>query len=173
MPILRRLKEQLEAHRLPYEILTHRPAYTAQEVAQAQHVPGRELAKVVIARAGAQFVMAVLPAVRRLDLGKLEAMVGTSNVRVAHEHEFAPLFPECEPGAMPPFGNLFGLPLYVDRSLADDEFIVFQAGTHTETVRMRYADFAQLARPRVGDLTLMREEMATGAHYRPEASWVI
>jgi len=158
MPILTKLKEFLDEHAVRYETLTHAPAFTAQEVAAAQHVPGRELAKVVIARAGERFVMAVLPAFRKLDLAKLGASLPEKAVGLATEEEFARLFPQCEPGAMPPFGNLFGLPVYVDASLACDETIVFQAGTHTETVRLRYADFTRLVGPTVGDFTLMREE---------------
>ncbi len=160
MPILTTLKQYLDTEAVPYEVLTHAPAYTAQEVAAAQHVAGRELAKVVIARADGAFVMAVLPAPRRLDLQKLGAALGARDVRLATEPEFAALFPQCDPGAMPPFGNLYGLPVVVDASLAADETVVFQAGTHTETVRMRYDDFVSLVRPRVRDLTLVRDEAA-------------
>lgn len=160
MPILAKLKQYLDTEAVPYEVLTHAPAYTAQEVAAAQHVAGRELAKVVIARTGGAFVMAVLPAPRRLDLLKLGAALGGRDARLATEAEFAQLFPQCDAGAMPPFGNLFGLPVFVDTSLAADETIVFQAGTHTDTVRLRYDDFAALVQPQVRDLTLVREEAA-------------
>jgi len=158
MPILTKLREFLDKQAVHYETLTHAPAFTAQEVAAAQHVPGRELAKVVIAKAGERFVMAVLPALNKLDLAKLGAALPEKTAQLASEEEFARLFPQCEPGAMPPFGNLFGLPVYVDTSLSRDETIVFQAGTHTETVRLRYAEFARLVAPTVGDFTLRREE---------------
>jgi Ala-tRNA(Pro) deacylase len=158
MPILGKLRAHLDEHRVRYETLAHRPAYTAQEVAEAQHVPGRELAKVVIAKAGDRFVMVVLPSPCRLDLAKLGAVLPEREARLASEDEFARLFPRCEAGAMPPFGNLFGLPVYVDGSLARDERVVFQAGTHKDTVRMRYDDFARLVRPTLGDFTLVREE---------------
>jgi len=159
MPILAKLKAFLDANKTPYEALTHRPAYTAQEVAAAQHVPGRELAKVVVAKAGGRFLMVVLPAPRKVDLGKLAQALPEKAASLATEEEFARLFPECDPGAMPPFGNLFGLPVYVDRSLERDERIVFQAGSHTETVRMKYADFARLVQPTTGDFGLTREEV--------------
>lgn len=158
MPILTALKRHLDSHRVPFEAMTHRLAYTAQEVAAAQHVPGRDFAKVVVVKAGDRFVMVVLPALRRLDLLKLAAAVPERTARLATEPEFATLFPQCEPGAMPPFGNLFGIDVYVDESLTREELIVFQAGTHTDSVRMRYSDFAALVRPMVGDFTLLRDD---------------
>jgi len=136
MPVLAKLKAYLDENRVPYEVLSHRSACTAQEVAAAQHVPGREMAKVVMAKTGDGFVMAVLPATRRLDVEKLAARVPEGRARLATEDEFFGLFPQCERGAMPPFGNLFGLPVYVDESLALDEHIVFPAGSCTETVRL-------------------------------------
>jgi Ala-tRNA(Pro) deacylase len=159
MPIVEPLRRYLEANHVRYEALAHPPAYTAQEIAALQHVKGRDFAKVVVAATPAGPVMVVLPATRRLDLLKLAAALRCDQpLRLAHEDEFAPVFAPCEPGAMPPFGDLFGLPVYVDRSLTADETIVFQAGTHSDTVRMRYADFARLARPVVGDFTLLRAE---------------
>jgi len=159
MPILAKLKAFLDADKTPYEILAHRPAFTAQEVAAAQHVPPQELAKVVIVRTRDRFVMAVLPAPRRVDLHRLAEVLPEGRVRLATEQEFVQLFPHCEVGAMPPFGNLFGLPVYVDRSLEDDEEIVFPAGTHTETVRMKYADFVHLVQPVIGNFSLLREDV--------------
>jgi Ala-tRNA(Pro) deacylase len=135
-----------------YEALTHRQAFTAQETAQAQHVHGREMAKVVIVRSGQDFAMVVLPAPSRVDLERAGAALGKPDLALATEGEFASLFPGCEPGAMPPFGNLYGLPVWVDRQLTRNEHIVFNAGTHTQTVRMRYADFAQLVQPKVAAL---------------------
>jgi Ala-tRNA(Pro) deacylase len=155
MPILAQLKEYLDANGVPYTVLSHTPAFTAETVAAAQHVPGQQLAKVVMVKAGTGFAMAVLPATHRLDLHKLPER----GAQLATEAEFEHLFPHCEPGAMPPFGNLFGLPVHVDQSLARDDEIVFQAGTHTQTVRMKYADFARLVRPTVDDYTLMHEDV--------------
>jgi Ala-tRNA(Pro) deacylase len=150
MPILKKLQQFLEGEKVPYEVLTHRQAFTAQEVAQAQHVPGVELAKVVILRSGGAFLMTVLPAPYHVDLDKAKAVLGKSDLVMATEAEFQGLFPQCEPGAMPPFGNLYGLPVYVDQTLTRDDDIVFNAGTHTQTVKMKYADFARLVQPKLG-----------------------
>jgi Ala-tRNA(Pro) deacylase len=149
MPILTKLREFLDGQKVKYEVLTHRQAFTAQEVAAAQHVPGKELAKVVILRSGTNFMMAVLPAPYRVDIAHASAALGKRDVALASEQEFKDLFPQCEPGAMPPFGNLFNLPVYVDETLTRDEEIVFNAGTHTQTVKMKYADFAHLVKPKV------------------------
>jgi Ala-tRNA(Pro) deacylase len=149
MPILTKLREFLDSHDVKYEVRSHRQAFTAQEVAAAQHVPGRELAKVVILRSGAEFLMAVLPAPYRVDLDRARITVGKPELSLATEEQFKDLFPQCEAGAMPPFGNLYRLPVYVDQSLTKDEDIVFNAGTHTQTVTMKYADFARLVQPTV------------------------
>ena len=149
MPILTKLREFLDRNKVIYEVASHRQAFTAQEVAQAQHTPGRELAKVVMLRSGAEFIMAVLPAPYRIDLGLAKTALGKADLQLASEQEFAGLFPKCEAGAMPPFGNLYNLSVYVDRSLTRDEEIVFNAGTHTQTVKMKYADFARLVQPKV------------------------
>lgn len=159
MPILRKLRSFLNDAGVRYEVLTHPRAYTSEGVAAAQHVPGRELAKVVIVKSGGGFAMAVLPATSRLDLHKLGELAGDPHVVLATEDDFAGLFPGCEVGAMPPFGNLYELPVYADRRLAEDERIVFEAGTHTETVRLAWDDFERLVRPTLGDLTLMREDV--------------
>ena len=160
MPILEKLRTYLDENRVRYEVLAHPRAYTAQEIAAAQHVKGRDFAKVVIAEAATGPLMVVLPATRRLDVLKLRAALAAhGEPRLAHEDEFAHLFVPCETGAMPPFGNLFGIPVYVDQSLAAEEAIVFQAGTHADTVRMRYDEFVKLVKPVVGDFTLMREEI--------------
>jgi len=149
MPIHTKLREFLDASGVAYEVRSHLQAFTAQEVAAAQHVPGREMAKVVIVRAGREFLMAVLPAPQRVDLGQLGAAAGKPDLHLATEAEFAGLFPACEAGAMPPFGNLYGLPVWVDQALSRDKDISFNAGTHEQTVRMAYADFARLVQPRV------------------------
>ncbi len=151
MPILQKLREFLDENKVTYKVLEHRPAFTAQEVAAAQHVPGKQLAKVVMLRSGPDFLMVVVPAPCRVDLERAKGATGKDLV-LATEQEFAGLFPQCEPGAMPPFGNLYNLPVWVDRALTEDEEIVFNAGTHTQTVRMKYADFARLVQPKVASL---------------------
>ena len=148
-----RLERYLREQGVAYELRHHPLAYTAQEVAASEHVPGRELAKTVIAKgADDRLVMVVLPATRTVHLGRLAAALGTEQARLAEERDFATAFPDCETGAMPPFGNLYGVPVYADRSLAADEHIVFRAGTHTDTLRVAYADFAKLVNPTVVDI---------------------
>ena len=155
MPILTKLREFLDQNGVHYEVASHRQAFTAQEVAAAQHVPGKEVAKVVMLRSGTQFLMAVLPAPYRVDLDRARAATGKADVTLATEPEFKGLFPQCEPGAEPPFGNLYGLPVYVDQTLTRDEEIVFNAGTHTQTIKMKYADFKRLVQPTVGSFAAM------------------
>jgi Ala-tRNA(Pro) deacylase len=150
--MIAKLKEFLDTSGVQYQPITHRIAFTAQEVAAAEHVPGREHAKVAIVKVPSGFFMAVLPAPKKVDLVKFAAAVQQKEARLASEDEFERMFPQCETGAMPPFGNLFGLPLIVDRTLEDDTNIAFQAGTHTESIRMKYLDFKRLARPQVADI---------------------
>lgn len=149
-----RLREYLDREKIPYQREVHRTAYTAQEVAAEEHIPGKIVAKAVVLKVDDHFGMAVLPATARTDLARLKATLGAKEVRLASELAFAGLFPDCEVGAMPPFGNLYGVPVYVDTSLAKDEEIVFNAGTHEETIRMKYADFERLALPKVFDFAL-------------------
>jgi Ala-tRNA(Pro) deacylase len=152
MPILTKLKEFLDANRVPYEVRSHRTAYTAQEVAEEEHIPGREMAKVVMVRDGHDYLMAVLPAPYHVGLERLRRAAGRPSLRLATEAEFAGLFPECAPGAMPPFGNLYGIPVWVDEELARDDEIAFNAGNHEQTVHLKYADFARLVHPNVASL---------------------
>ena len=149
MPILTKLKEFLDANGVRYQVRSHRTAYTAQEVAAEEHIPGFEMAKVVMVRDGGEYLMAVLPAPYRVGLDLLGKATGRTGLRLATETEFAGLFPGCEPGAMPPFGNLYGIPVWVDEALTRDDEIVFNAGTHEQTVHMKYADFARLVQPRI------------------------
>lgn len=155
MPILKKLREYLELQGVFFEVVSHPQAFTAQETAEAQHVPGKELAKVVMLRAGADEMMLVLPAPYRVDLGRARDVVGRPDAVLATEEQFKDLFPQCEPGAMPPFGNLYGLPVFVDQTLSRDEQIVFNAGNHTQTVRMKYADFARLVQPKVSSFATL------------------
>ena len=150
--MITKLKEFLDTNGVQYQPIAHRVAFTAQEVAAAEHVPGREHAKVAIVKVPNGFFMAVLPAPKKVDLVKFAAAVQQKEARLASEEEFERMFPQCETGAMPPFGNLFGLPVIVDRTLEDDTNIAFQAGTHTESIRMKYLDFKRLARPQVADI---------------------
>lgn len=149
MPILAKLREYLDRNHVQYEVMSHRQAFTAQEVAAAEHIPGKELAKVVMLRSGKEFLMVVLAAPYRVDLKRAQTVLGKPDLLLATEQEFAGLFPQCEPGAMPPFGNLYDLPVYVDESLTKDDTIVFNAGTHTQTVRMKFADFTRTVQPKV------------------------
>jgi Ala-tRNA(Pro) deacylase len=156
MYLLSRVKEFLDQENVPYTHQVHRTAYTAQEVAAEEHIPGNMVAKTVILKSEDGYAMGVLPASARLNLDAIRALMGKKEARLASEIEFTGLFPDCDVGAMPPFGNVYRLPVYVDSALARDEEIVFNAGTHQDTIRMKYADFARLVRPRVGDITLTR-----------------
>lgn len=149
MAIAKKLKEYLKSNKVKFETLKHKEVYTAQEIAAAQHVPGMELAKVVMVKADGKFVMTVLPSCYRIDLKKLKGAIGSKNVKLATEKEFKDLFPDCEIGAMPPFGNLYNIPVIAEKVLTQDEKIVFNAGTHKDTVRIKYTDFAKLANPKV------------------------
>ncbi len=148
-------KEDLEAYlrenKVPFQLQHHAVAYTSQEVAAAEHIPGRMLAKVVMIMGDSNLAMFALPAPARVDMDKAAALLGAKEARLAREEEFADRFPGCEVGAMPPFGKLFDLPVYVDKSLAEDETIVFEAGTHTDTMSMKYADYQRLAEPKAGE----------------------
>jgi Ala-tRNA(Pro) deacylase len=149
MPIIPKLKEFLDGHNIKYQVLTHSTAYTAQEVAQAQHIPGKMMAKVVmVKKENGTPMMLVLPASHKVDFARLREVLGT-RAELEQEREFRALFPGCETGAEPPFGNLFNLDTIVDAALTEDEEIVFNAGSHWQTVRMRYADYARLVHPRV------------------------
>src|SRR6266508_96938 len=155
MPILTKLREFLEHENVPYSAHSHPEAYTALEIAALEHVKGRMLAKVVIVKTGTgDLVMVVLPADRRVDLRKVGAVLGSEEVRLAQESEFRYTFPACDVGSMPPFGNLFGLPVLVDERLADNDEIVFNAGTHTLTAKLRFVDFRRLVQPRIASLSV-------------------
>ena len=148
MSVSARLKSFLEDNQIAYSVMTHTTAYTAQGAAAAMKISGKELAKTVVLRTGGEMILAVLPAPNHVRLDKLAVEVGKP-VRLATEQEFSDLFPDCELGAMPPFGALYDLPAYVDESLAADEAIVFNAGTHREAIRVRYDDFVRMAKPKV------------------------
>ena len=147
MSISHTLKEYLDREHVHYEVLPHPKAFRAVAIAQTLHTPEKEMAKVVIVKVDEQFVMTVLPASLQVDLHRLKDVFMTHHVRLATEEEFKDLFPDCALGAMSPFGILYGLHVFVDHSLTEDDAIVFQAGTHSEAIRMRYMDFAALVSP--------------------------
>jgi Ala-tRNA(Pro) deacylase len=146
-----RLEAYLRDNQVPYQTQHHPTAFTAQAVAESEHISGRLLAKVVMVVADGDLVMLVLPATRRVDVAQVAALLDAREVRLAEENEFAATFPDCDLGAMPAFGNLYGVPVYVDKTLAEDETIYVQAGTHTDTISLTYADFARLVNPKVAD----------------------
>jgi Ala-tRNA(Pro) deacylase len=148
-----RVRKYLVSHGVGYELEHHRPAYTAQEVAAVEHVPGRKFAKPVIVNADGHLIMTVLPANRLLDLEKVKTVLGSDDVRLAREEEFAPIFDDCERGAEPPFGNLYGLPMIVDIDLTTEE-LVFNAGSHTETMKVSTSEYLSLVQPQKADLAL-------------------
>jgi Ala-tRNA(Pro) deacylase len=146
-----KLDEFLSSRRVPFQRLEHRPTYTANRMAQALHVPGREVAKSVLLRNGrGQYVLAVVPAPYHVDLGRLRDYLGEDELELASEREMEEAFPDCECGAMPPFGSLYRMPTVVDDKLAEDDEIVFDAQNHHEAIRMAYRDFEDLERPQHG-----------------------
>jgi Ala-tRNA(Pro) deacylase len=148
MPV-KKLKEFLGKNKVKYVTLSHSEAYTAQEIASSAHIPGKELAKTVIVKIDNKMAMAVLPASQRVYFDLLKKATGAKKVELATEGEFQDLFPECEIGAMPPFGNLYEMDVFVDESLSEDEEIAFNAGSHTELIRLSYKDFESLVKPKV------------------------
>ncbi len=153
MPI-RKLREFLDSHAVRYFVVSHSPAYTAQEIAAAAHVPGKELAKTVVVTLDGKMAMVVLPASHQLDFDLLRKLTSARKVELASEKEFADVFPECEIGAMPPFGNLYGMDVYVSEELEDDDEIAFNAGAHTELLRLSYENYKRLVYPKVAKLSV-------------------
>lgn len=146
MPV-KKLKEYLDGHGIRYVSISHSPSYTAQEIAASAHIPGRELAKTVMIKVDGKMAMAVLPASTHVDFDMLREVAGAESVELATEEEFESMFPGCELGAMPPFGNLYDMEVFVADDLAEDEEIAFNAGSHTELIRMKYSDFEDLVCP--------------------------
>ena len=152
MPVTK-LKAFLDDHHVRYDTIEHATAYTAQEAAAAAHLPGTEVAKTVMVKLDGRMAMAVLAAPDHLSIERMREATGADAVELASEPEFRRLFPECEAGAMPPFGNLWGLDVFVDQRLREDERIAFEAGAHDELLRMTYADFERLVEPVVARIT--------------------
>ncbi|MBI5770776.1 MAG: YbaK/EbsC family protein [Verrucomicrobia bacterium] len=150
MPAMK-LKAFLDSRGVRYVSIQHSMAFTAAEVAESVHVKGRDFGKTVIVKVDGAMAMVVLPASRRILVQDLRELLGSDHVRLASEAEFQDAFPDCELGAMPPFGNLYGMPVYVAACLADEPEIAFNAGTHTEVIKMSYADFEELVHPMVLD----------------------
>ena len=159
MPLCK-LREFLDSHNIKYLVLSHSLAYTAQGIAALAHVSGKKLAKTVIVKIDGVLAMAVIPASEHVDLDRLRTLTGAQIIDIATEREFKDAFPDCETGAMPPFGNLYDMPVYADESLAQHEEITFSAGTHRELVRMRWADLARLVNPTVDKLAYQHAAVA-------------
>lgn len=153
---LSRLKEFLDSHKIKYIIISHSIAYTANGIAALTHIPGKELAKTVIVKIDNVLAMAVVSASQHVDLALLKAATGAKNVELATEYEFQDKFPDCETGAMPPFGNLYGISVFADESLARDKEIAFNAGSHRELLRLAWEDFVSLVQPRVMKLAAVK-----------------
>lgn len=147
------IKNYLDTHHVHYESIKHQAAYTAQEIAAAAHIPGKELAKTVVVKMDGRFAMIVLPANRKINLKMLKEASGAKELELARESMFTDVFPDCEPGAMPPFGNLYQIETYVAEALTEDDTIAFNAGSHTELIKMAYKDFDHLVHPTKVKLT--------------------
>ncbi len=155
MPV-RKVKELLDAENIKYVTVSHSVAYTAQEVAARAHVRGKNLAKTVIVKIDGKMAMVVLPSTYKVDFDLLTEATGATDVELATEAEFKDMFPDCEVGAMPPFGNLYGLDVYVAKTLAEDDEIAFNAGTHAELIKLPYAEYERLVKPKVVKISLRR-----------------
>jgi Ala-tRNA(Pro) deacylase len=144
-----KLKKYLDESGVEYIEINHPREYTAQQVAAVSHIPGGEMAKTVMIKIKDKLAMAVLPASFRVDFHLLREVIGTDEVELAREHEFQTLFPDCDIGAMPPFGNLYDLEVYVAEKLTEGEMIAFNACTHTDLIRMSYKDYESLVKPKI------------------------
>lgn len=149
----RKLKEFLDSNKIRYVSITHSSAYTAMEIAALARIPGKDLAKTVMIKINGHMAMVVLPATHRIKMDLLKKVVENENIRLATEQEFKDKFPDCEVGAMPPFGNLYGMEVYASNTLKEDEEIVFNAGSHTELIKLSYKDFERLVNPKVVEIS--------------------
>jgi Ala-tRNA(Pro) deacylase len=146
--VVRKLKEFLDSNKIKYDTIIHAPSYSAQEIAASAHISGKEVAKTVLVKIDGKMAMVVLPASSKIDLGLLKKKVGADKVELAEEREFEIRFPDCDLGAMPPFGNLYGMDVFVADKLTRDEEIAFNAGSHTELIKLAYKDFDKLVHPK-------------------------
>lgn len=149
MTMLQRCQRYLKLHDVGYAHSIHAPAFTARDIASAERVPAREMTKVVVYFGGNGYGMLVLPADCTVDFAEVRRLLGLGEIRLAAEAELLGLFPDCEVGAMPPFGNLFQMPVLVDETVAIAEFVAFNAGTHQDVIRMNFSDFVRLVNPLV------------------------
>jgi len=152
MSLSKRLEDFLKKKKIKFQKIVHAETFTSQQTAQAEHMSGRQVAKVVIVKADGKDVMAVLPASHKLDLVKLKSVLKAKELRLEEEQEFIKIFPDCEKGAMPPFGALYDVPLYIDKSFTENKSISFNAGNHKESVKMTYEDYEKLAKPKIADI---------------------
>lgn len=157
---LTKVKAYLDTYGVKYVVISHSKAYTAQGIAAVSHISGKELAKTVIVKLDGALAMAVLPASYQVDLTALKKAIGVREAELASEREFKQAFPDCETGAMPPFGNLYGMNVFVDESLTKDKEIAFNAGSHRELMRLAYEDFARIVQPKVLQFALPRARAA-------------
>lgn len=160
--MLKRLKEYLDQHKVKYQVITHSPAFTAQEIAGKAHVPGKELAKVVMISIDGEITMAVLPASHIVDLNRIKEVTGAQHIELTPESDYKDLFDESEPGAMAPFGNLYNMKVFVATALTEDKYIVFNAGTHQELVRLSYKDYENLVKPQVFSFSIKEQRGKNG-----------
>lgn len=149
----RKMREYLNKNHIQYVTVQHSPAFTAQAVAASAHIPSKEMAKTVMIEVDGKMAMAVLPASYQVEFEQLKEALNAQDISLMHEKDFKDHFPDCEPGAMPPFGNLYGMPVFVAESLAEDEYIAFSAGSHHEVVLMTYADYQRLVAPSIVKFT--------------------
>ncbi|MFC2075123.1 aminoacyl-tRNA deacylase [Bdellovibrionota bacterium] len=147
--VSRKLRECLEKERISFEEMSHKEAFTAQQVAQAQHVSGDQLVKVVVVKHGENYSLLALPATFRVELSKLKNIFPEGDIRLATEYELGSLFPDCQIGAMPPFGNLYNVETWADEAIQKDQEIIFQSGDHSSTIKMKYSDWEQLVHPHI------------------------
>ena len=162
--VLEKLRKYLDSNHIKYVVLSHSLAYSAQEVAATVHIPGKEIAKTVLVNVNGKMGMTVLPASYNINFNRLMIALGGGDVFLAPESELLDIFPDCELGAMPPFGNLYNMEVFVAKSLAEDEEISFNAGSHTEIIKMDYKDFAQMVEPKEISFT-NRFDKKTNPHY--------
>ncbi|GCE20538.1 aminoacyl-tRNA deacylase [Dictyobacter kobayashii] len=144
-----KMETYLHEHQVPFKEQHHTRTFSALTIAESEHIPGKKMAKTVVMQIDGQMMCFVLPAAYYVDLDKVRAIMGAKEVSLAHEDEFELTFPDCEVGTMPPFGNLYGISVYVDKSLAAEDMITFAVGTYTDTMSIKYTDFEQLVHPHV------------------------
>lgn len=152
MTISAKIKQYLDENGIEYQIAEHPLAYTAAEVAGKQHIPGKQMIKAVIVKTEEEFIMCVLPAIHMVDFEKLKHVLNVEDLELAEENDLKSLFPEYDLGAEPPFGHLYGLKVFVDSILNEDDEVVFNAGTHTDVVKLKFSDFVRLVEPQIAEI---------------------